>query len=92
MQIIQEEMGIPLLTEKKSRFWLEQFKHLDLGILENREKLIDTFVNSIFLFDDRFLIYYNGREDTETVSYDVVNCLDFEDFGTPVKLINRFIM
>lgn len=44
------------------------FRKIDIGKLEGRRKLIDTFVNSVFLYDDHLKIIYNGKEKEEAVS------------------------
>ena len=35
---------------------------------EGRRKLIDTFINAIFVYDDSFKIVYNGNGKEETIS------------------------
>ena len=32
--------------------------------------LIDTFVNAVFLYDDKLVLTYNFREGTETITFD----------------------
>ena len=51
------------------RFWLTRFRKLDLSQKEQRQALIDTFINAIYLYDDKMLITFNYKEGTETVSF-----------------------
>ena len=51
------------------RFWLTRFRKLDLSQREQRQALIDTFINAIYLYDDKMLITFNYKEGTETVSF-----------------------
>lgn len=55
-------------TEKDIESWLKTFCNGDLMDLDFRQKMIDTFINSIYLFDDKVIIYYNVR-DGKQVSY-----------------------
>ena len=48
--------------------WLKSFCQGDLFDMEFRERIIDTFINSIYLFDDRVCIYYNVKHGKQ-VSY-----------------------
>ena len=32
--------------------------------------MIDTFVNAVFLYDDKLVLTYNFREGTETITFD----------------------
>ena len=57
---------------------------------EYRNKLISTFVNSVFLFDDKIVIYYNIKGSKQVSYVDVLNDLDQMaegsdsfDVGTP---------
>lgn len=43
---------------------------LDLSQKEQRQALIDTFINAVYLYDDKVLITFNYKEGTETVSFD----------------------
>ena len=36
--------------------------------IEFRRKIIDVFVNSIYVYDDRLLIYYNTSSDNKQIS------------------------
>ena len=39
---------------------------------EHRQMLIDVFINSIFLYDDKMLITFNYKEGTKTITFDDV--------------------
>lgn len=46
-------------TEKEVTVWLNQFCTGDLFDLEYRRRIIDTFINAAFFYDDRIVIFYN---------------------------------
>ncbi|MGN0741607.1 MAG: hypothetical protein ACI4L8_03085, partial [Candidatus Fimadaptatus sp.] len=39
---------------------------------DHRKMLIDAFINTIYLYDDRIVITFNYKEGTKTVSFDDV--------------------
>ena len=65
-KIAEERLAKPKLSEDCVRFWLTRFRKLDLSQKEQRQALIDTFINAIYLYDDKMLITFNYKEGTET--------------------------
>ena len=57
------------MKEEFVRFWLHRFRKLDLSQKEQRQTLVDTFINAIYLYDDKVLITFNYKEGTETFSF-----------------------
>lgn len=49
------------LTEAQVRAWLRQFAEGDPSDEQFRQRIIDVFINAIFLYDDRIVIFYNIR-------------------------------
>lgn len=70
VKILQEEMQRPLLKREHITFWIHRFRKLDITKLEQRQRLIDSFVNAIYLFDDRLVITFNYKEGSKTISLD----------------------
>lgn len=48
-------------TEEDIVVWLKLFCEGDLFDMEFRRRIIDTFVNCIYLYDDRVIVFYNIR-------------------------------
>ena len=69
-KIAAEKLAKPRITEEQLRFFLDRFRKLDVRHLSHRRMLIDTFVNAIFLYDDKLVLTYNFREGTETITFD----------------------
>ena len=67
LALLQEEIRHPVLTEEKIRFWLLAFRSLDLSLLEHRKRLIDSFVNSVYLYDDRIVVTFNYKDGAKTI-------------------------
>ena len=57
-QIAKEEAKKPLLTKERIMFWLDSFKKGDINDVEYQRRIIDTLVNSVYVYDDNG----NGRK------------------------------
>ena len=42
----------PLLTKERIMYWLESFKRSDIEDVEYQRRIIDTLVNSVYVYDD----------------------------------------
>lgn len=51
-QIAKEEMKKPLLTKERIMYWLYQFKSGDIKDVEYQRRIIDTLVNSVYVYDE----------------------------------------
>lgn len=68
ISILKEEMQKPLLTREQVVFWISRFKKGNIFDPAFRSKLIDAFVNSIYLYDDKMVLTYNYKDGTKTVT------------------------
>ena len=68
-RIAEEKLAKPKVTEEFIRFWLLRFRKLDMRLKDQRQALVDTFINSIYLYDDKVLITFNYKEGTQTVTF-----------------------
>ena len=69
-RIAEERLAKPKMKEEFVRFWLLRFRKLDMTQPEQRQALVDTFINAIYLYDDKVLITFNYKEDTETITFE----------------------
>lgn len=83
--ILQEEMQRPLLTREQIKYFICRFRKLDIKKQEHRERLIDSFVNAVYLYDNKLVLVFNYKDGQKTVSLDEVNSSDLEGFGAPDK-------
>ena len=58
----------PKVSAEFMTFWLHRFRKLDVRQQSHRRMLIDTFNNSIFLYDDKMVITFNYKEGTKTIT------------------------
>ena len=69
VRIAEEKLAKPKVTEDFIRFWLLRFRKLNMNQKDQRQALVDTFINSIYLYDDKVLITFNYKEGTQTVTF-----------------------
>ena len=90
-RIACEKLATPKISAEFMTFWLHRFRKLDVTQLSHRKMLIDTFVNAIYLYDDKIVIGFNYKEGTKTITFDDVqktlaeaeNGSDLDCFGAP---------
>lgn len=83
-QIAQEEIKKPFLTKEHIVYWLTSFKSGDIKDIEYRRRIIDTLINSVFIYDDdkngrRIVITFNISENNTRT----IECSDIEDITPP---------
>jgi uncharacterized protein YbaP (TraB family) len=66
--ILQAEVQKPKYTKKQIVNWIGQFKYGDVNSREYQKRIIDTLVNSLFLYYDRLVITYNFKGDIKTIT------------------------
>lgn len=82
-----DELQKPKLTREQMTAWFEQFRHGDPANREFQKRLIDTFVNAVYVFDDKLVLTYNYQHGTQTISLDEIESALSSDFdgATPPK-------
>jgi DNA invertase Pin-like site-specific DNA recombinase len=87
--ILQEQIKKPFLTEEQIRFGIEKFRKLDISTKEGKKRLIDGFINAIYLYDDKVTFTFNYKDSTKTISLTELNCTpscsDLKSLGAPKK-------
>ena len=67
---IQQKIRI---TEKEVAAWLRTFSRGDLFDQDFRSRLIDTFINSVYLYDDKVVIFYNLKGGKEVSAIEMID-------------------
>ena len=76
VRIAEEKIARPRLSENQVRFWLTRFRKLDPNVKSHRETLINTFVNAVYLYDEKVLIAFNYKDGTKTISFNEIAAKD----------------
>lgn len=65
--------------------WFDDFKNLDLTNFDNRRMLIDTFVNSVVLYDDKIDFCFNYTDNVKSLSVSELNTVsDLASLSPPI--------
>ena len=80
MNIQTAELQKPKLTREQMTAWFEQFRHGDPANREFQKRLIDTFVNAVYVFDDKLVLTYNYQHGTQTISLEEIESALSSDF------------
>ncbi len=83
IKIANEKLIKPKLSPEFVTFWLQQFRKLDVTIQEHRKMLIDTFINTVYLYDDKIVITFNYQDHTKSITLNDVNGSGLEWSGAP---------
>jgi len=93
IQILQEQMQKPPLDKVQLTFWICRFRETDITIQEQRQRLVDIFVNSVYIYDDHMTVNFNYRDGTVTISLRDVEAAGLGSslscLGAPPKLFIR---
>ena len=73
VSILQEQLQKPRFTKEQIVTWISRFKYGDPDDLEYQKHIIDNFVNSVYVYDDRLVMTYNYKDGTETIPLDAVH-------------------
>ena len=76
-QIAKEELSKPKLTKNQIIFWFHRLRKLDMSKVEHRRRLIDSFINAVFLFEDHMVFVFNFKGGTATVTFEELEAAGF---------------
>ena len=62
---------------------LHNFRKVDISKQDGKRKIIDTFINAIYVFDDHIKIIYNGNGKEETISLEELESSTLFSQGAP---------
>ncbi len=67
-RIGEEKLEKTKIPAEFMTFWLHKFRKLDVRQESHRKMLVDTFVNAVFLYDDKLLLTFNFKDGTRTIA------------------------
>lgn len=68
LEFFQAKLHRPTYTKELIILWLNQFKGGDMDDINYRKRIIDVFVNAVYVYEDKLVFTYNFRNGNETVS------------------------
>ena len=68
LSITTAELQKPKLTWEYMEHWFSRFRYGNPNDREFQKRLIDTFVNAVFVYDDKLVLTYNYQHGTQTIT------------------------
>ncbi|MDO5435634.1 MAG: hypothetical protein Q4G19_04630 [Clostridia bacterium] len=69
---------------------ISRYKHGDPDGLDYQRQIIDTFVNRIYVYDDRLVLTYNYKDGTESITLEDIQKAFGSDLSSIAPRKNRF--
>lgn len=66
--ILQLQLERHKFTKEEIVDWISKYKYGNIDDPDYRKEIIDTFVNSVFVYDDKLVLTYNYKDGTETLT------------------------
>lgn len=89
-QYLVEMAKIFRLSEKEIKFFLTRLKNGDILDNSYRKVLVDTFVNSIYVYDNEVILIYNVGDKSITINIDLLSDIESNLVTDPFTFVKRF--
>jgi len=83
IEIAKEQIVRPIIPREHIETWIMNFAKTDLKSQEQKQRLIDIFVNSVHVYDDRIVVLFNYKDGEK--------CIRIEDVKMNTKKENTQI-
>ena len=81
--ILESQLLKPRYTKEQIISWIGRFKYGNPDDPDYQKEIIDTFINSIFVFDDRLVFTYNYKDGSESITLKEIE----ETFGSDLTRV-----
>lgn len=94
-ELAKETISTPKFTRENLLFLLHSMRDGDINDIDYRKKLINTFINKIYLYDDKMLIIYNysgknkSAAEEELISFIDSESSDIKTNGPPIDTVSE---
>jgi hypothetical protein len=82
-RITNAKMLRDFLMKEQILFWLYRFRKYDFSNEEQRQHLVDTFINAIYIYDDKVVFTFNYRDGTDAVTLTELGCSNLDKLAVP---------
>ena len=84
VSILTARMERPKYTKEEIVQWISRYKVGNINDKDYQKEIIDTFLNSIYVYDDRLVFTYNYKDGTETLTLKDIGAA----FGSDLKKLS----
>ncbi|MGN1099563.1 MAG: hypothetical protein ACI4S9_04410 [Christensenellales bacterium] len=85
IELFEAQTRNPVFLKEQILFSLYNFRKNVISTQEAKQRLIDGFVNSIYLHDDKFVVTFNYKGRSKAVTFDELNSLPLTSKGSQGK-------
>jgi len=71
--ITKEQIERPTLSKEQIKYWICKFRFANADIEEQKKRLIDVFINAIYVYDDKVLVTFNCKDGEICATFDEIN-------------------
>lgn len=90
--VAKEQLTAPVFTKEHFIMALHNFRKIDVTKQDGKRKIIDAFINSIYLYDDHMKIVYNANGKEEVVTLEDLESSTLFSSGAPsVSVCKSFL-
>ena len=82
--ILKEQIQHPTLTREQIGYFLHQFRTINTNDEDERQRLIDCFVNAVFVFDDKIVLTFNYKDGAKTIKLSDLHSSDLKSSSPPI--------
>jgi Site-specific recombinases, DNA invertase Pin homologs len=72
LSIAKEKIERPVIPKELIKNWLCKFRGIDIEDTEAKQRLINLFINSIYVYDDKMVITFNYKDSDKAVTFDEI--------------------
>jgi len=90
ISLAREKIEKTALTKEQIVFWISRFKDGNIDDISYQKAIVDIFVNSVFLYDDKLVIAFNWKDGTKTVTLSELEAAMNEDEATSIAENSRY--
>ena len=66
--ILQVQMERRKFTKEEIVVWISKYKYGNINDSDYRKEIIDTFVNSVYVYEDKIVLTYNYKDGSQTLT------------------------
>ena len=60
------------MSKSNIKHFLNQLKTGNVNDIKYRKSLIATFINAVYVYDDKVIIFFNNQENSKEITFDMV--------------------
>ena len=75
LSIAREKIERPIISKEEIRFRICQYADIDIDDPEQKQGLINFFVNSVYVYDDKMVVSFNYKDGDNCLIFDEIKAI-----------------